>query len=121
MSGACTRRVRCARARPLVPLLLLVLCAVGRAAGADASLERLRLFMTPEARAALDGTASAIDGDASAASAAERAPSVAPRRAVSRRTSSGRPDGPPPGSATLRSSRGTSRIVDGVPERAGPS
>ena len=108
--------------------LMLALATLGHlgTARADAGLAELRLFVSPERRAALDGDAAT---DASPAPPAPRTPPDVegrPGADVARpaaRAAAGRidrPGAPPAGSATLRSSRGTSRIVDGVPVRDGP-
>lgn len=95
---------------------------------AGGGLATLRLFVSPERRAALDGDGRAgAPAPAKEASAPARADAGPDDDAIAMETRSAqrgrpapRPGAPPPGSATLRSVHGTSRIVDGVPLRAGP-
>ena len=107
--------------------MLSVGLAVGAAVDARAGtgLAELRLFVSPERRAALDDEEPSpgaresarvevpANGRRDAAAAARGTP-----RPVARSTER---SGTPPGTATVRSSRGTSRIVDGVPLPGGPS
>ncbi len=95
------------------------------------ALEGARLFSTPERRAALDGALASAPatGTAGGSDVPEVSP-ASPPKGASTRQGSASADGAPAtgsatgsamgsamGSATVRSARGTSRIVDGVPER----
>ena len=123
-------------ARPVVRTSAAVAFALafgtfaGPEADASTSLDGLRLFATPERRAALDAVDGGGDGpdDPGAADATARPPEAsAPTRAVAdgrgatpsrpSRPASARADRLPAGSAVLRSARGVSRVVDGVPVR----
>ena len=133
---ACRRTVRVVRTAALCALLQL---AVGGGVEAATGLDGLRLFTTPERRAALDGIdgIDGIDGTDGGRAGPGTSPGAAPPAGEGARTSApdrgargvvprtvvpppSRSDRPPPGSAVLRSARGVSRIVDGVPTREGP-
>ena len=119
-----------ARTFAAVAFALMLGALAGPEADASTGLDGLRLFATPERRAALDAADGRGGGpdDGGAAGAAVRPPDpsastlaapggrgTTPSRPS--RPASARADRPPAGSAVLRSARGVSRIVDGVPVR----
>ena len=111
-----------------VALALALGTFAGSKADASTGLDGLRLFATPERRAALDATDGGEDGPGAseAADAGARSPEPSTRaraiaddrEATAPRRPRSLPEGAdrlPAGSAVLRSARGVSRIVDGVP------